>query len=611
MIVTMRRVFVAVRQADADRLLGVLRDAGVVHLEPVRPGEAVPDEETVTAIGRLARAIQLLGSVRPAGSAPEQPAADTAAEVLQIHRSSLERRTRLEALHRQIEHQALWGDVRLEQFDQLRAAGVEPQFYTVPAKAIDEVRAEFVCRLADLPAGRVLVAVIQRQGEVTLPQGAAPLPLPQADRAAILAEAAELDALLAKDTERLAALARTVPHLEAALRAMHQQAEYTVAGRGALSDTGVFALQGWVPEELAAAMSDVLAEEGLEAAVHSREVGPDDRPPTLLHPPWWAKPMDSLFRFLGIVPGYHEFDVSWVFMIALPIFASMLIGDAVYGLVFVLAPLVFFRKLRPIVGPQMLYLFIVLGVFAIAWGLLSSSFLGVSAEDIAKHGGVFSPVGDFLGRFQVLVVSLDKEPQDLLKRISFIMAAIHLSLAHFWKAKILWPNLKCLAQVGWGVFLWGVFGLVNTLLLGDPFGWETPYPYLLAAGGFLAVVFAAPSWNIPKALALGLATSVFPAIATLSDTISYVRLMALCLTGSLLAAIFNGLAAQVGASLPPLSYVFEGLIIALGHGLNIGLVLVALIAHGVRLNILEFSSNFGMEWNGYSYKPFSTNVEEH
>lgn len=607
----------AVRQADADRLLDALRRLGVIHLEPVKPGEAVPDEETVSAIGRLSRAIQLLGPVEPAGSEPTQSPIDVAAEVLQIHRSSAERRSRLEALHRQADQQALWGNVRLEQFAELRQAGVEPTFYLVPHKLVDEVRAEFVARLAEVPGGKVLVAVVQREGEVALPKGADPLPLPQVDRPTLLAEAAEIDRQLTKDTERLASLARALPKLKAELRVRQEQAEYMVAARGAVAQTGVFALQGWVPAEKADGLASQLTAAGLDAAVHSREVGPDDRPPTLLNPPWWARPMDALFRFLGIVPGYREFDVSWIFMIALPIFASMLIGDAVYGLIFILAPVIFWKKLRPVVGTQMLSLFIVLGVAAVLWGFMSSSFLGYSALDIPERGSVFSPLREPLLKVRLFGVGLQKapgdkfDPQDLLKRISFVMAAIHLSLAKFWRAKTVWPHPKFLGHVGWGIFLWGIFGVVNNLLLGDPCGTDTPYPYLLAVGGALAVFFTEPSWNLPKAVGLGLANSIFPAIATLSDTISYVRLMALCLAGSLLASSFNGLAAQVGDISPPATYVGQVLVMILGHGLNIALVMVALIAHGVRLNILEFSSNFGMEWSGYSYKPFCKNVEEY
>jgi len=51
-------------------------------------------------------------------------------------------------------------------------------------------------------------------------------------------------------------------------------------------------------------------------------------------------------------------------------------------------------------------------------------------------------------------------------------------------------------------------------------------------------------------------------------------------------------------------------ILIFGHGLNIALVMIALFAHGVRLNILEFSNNLGMEWSGYLYEPFSEKPQE-
>ena len=42
----------------------------------------------------------------------------------------------------------------------------------------------------------------------------------------------------------------------------------------------------------------------------------------------------------------------------------------------------------------------------------------------------------------------------------------------------------------------------------------------------------------------------------------------------------------------------------LGHGLNIILGLMAVVVHGIRLNMLEFSSHLDMQWSGKEYKPF-------
>jgi len=71
-----------------------------------------------------------------------------------------------------------------------------------------------------------------------------------------------------------------------------------------------------------------------------------------------------------------------------------------------------------------------------------------------------------------------------------------------------------------------------------------------------------------------------------------------------LAVSFNAMAMQIGFW--PISVV----ILIFGHALNLGLALIAMFAHGVRLNMLEFCNNLGMQWTGYKYRPFSYRVSE-
>jgi len=52
------------------------------------------------------------------------------------------------------------------------------------------------------------------------------------------------------------------------------------------------------------------------------------------------------------------------------------------------------------------------------------------------------------------------------------------------------------------------------------------------------------------------------------------------------------------------SGIMAALILFLGHALNILLALMAVIVHGIRLNMLEFSGHLDMEWSGIEYKPF-------
>jgi V/A-type H+-transporting ATPase subunit I len=146
-----------------------------------------------------------------------------------------------------------------------------------------------------------------------------------------------------------------------------------------------------------------------------------------------------------------------------------------------------------------------------------------------------------------------------------------------------------------------MFGVVNMFVLGSAFK-GTLYPYLLAVGGVMAVLFAAPDRNPFKMIGLGIANFPLSAIATFGDTVSYVRLMAIGLAGSALAVAFNQMT-------EPLPWPVKIPILVVAHALNVAVSIVALFAHGVRLNMLEFSNNLGMQWSGYAYEPF-TNLRD-
>jgi V/A-type H+-transporting ATPase subunit I len=231
------------------------------------------------------------------------------------------------------------------------------------------------------------------------------------------------------------------------------------------------------------------------------------------------------------------------------------------------------------------HLIMVVGVLSVVWGVLTASFFGFN-------------IAGLMGREQPLIaVDMDKAHLDFLMWLSITLGAVQLSAAHVWKAVRNFPGLAALSNLGWATFLWGMYGVLCVLLLGSPM--LTVYYYLLVIGGSLAIVFAEPSRNPAKMLALGLANFPLAAIGTFGDTVSYVRLMAIGLGGSALAVTFN----EMAATLPIYGTIP---VLILGHALNVALSIVALLAHGVRLNMLEFSNNLGMQWSGASYEPFST-----
>ena len=101
------------------------------------------------------------------------------------------------------------------------------------------------------------------------------------------------------------------------------------------------------------------------------------------------------------------------------------------------------------------------------------------------------------------------------------------------------------------------------------------------------------------------------AVSSFADIISYIRLFAVGLAGSIIAESFNNMAVpSEGFGSFGLVFILRllaaVLILVFGHALNIAMNSLSVIVHGVRLNLLEYAGNhLGMEWTGYTYKPFA------
>ena len=581
MIVPMQKVYLVGRKTDHDQLLDALGRLGVMHLVPIDPAQAVVDDQTAERIDHADRAIQILSPLTPTGEAPNLTAQAAIEETIELYHESTEAHTHLDLLHRQITEMAPWGDVRREQFDRLREDGFGITFAVVPVKDLHRVEADMVQPIGKRFSRSQWVAALSRGGEIKLPPSATIEPIPPRDRPSLRAEAAVVDERLQAINARLSELAHTLGAIEHYSHHLATDAETIIASRGAMVGENLLALQGWAPADETDQLVGKLGECGLDVAIEARQATEDETPPTLIRYPRWAQPIKGLFDVLGTVVGYNEFDIGGAFMIALPIFAAMLIGDGGYGAVMLLGLGLFYSKIAPKLGRQFTQLLIIVGATTLIWGFLSGSFFGVT---VFKN--------------PVIPVNMTQQSRDMIMSLSFYIGAVHLSLAQLWQAMRLFPSLQFLSKVGWAAFIWGMLGVVQLLVLSQtpPFA----YGYLLMGGGALAILFAYPSRNPLKMLGLGLASFPLSGISAFSDVTSYVRLMAVGLASGVLATSFTDLA--LGIKFLPATIV----VLILGHALNFALCLIALFAHGVRLNMLEFCNNLGMQWTGYAYQPFTS-----
>lgn len=583
MIVPMSKVYIVTQSHNRNRLLDALGQLGVIHIEPVDPEKAVAKEFTVHAIHTLGHALQILQGLEHSSEAPDLSPLEAAQEAISIHKAIVDEKDRLSTLHRTAEQLTMWGNTELKQLEQLRSKGVEVKFFTVTQKELTALEAECIEIVAELSGQEVVIAVIDRANQFKLPESAKSVPWPTTDLPTIKKEAARIDAALSEHNKQLVSLAGMIQTIKQKRKELQEEANFCIVENSGLYSKALFALQGWAPSENAESLSGNLDQQKINALVKAMSPDEEEQPPTLIEYPRWTKPIKGLFDMLGTVAGYREIDVSIPFMLALPVFAAMLIGDGGYGAVLFLGLLLGYKKVSPALGTNFTKLLIIVGAVSLGWGFLCGSFFGKV---------LYTPP---------IPVNMSDKSRFMLMQISFTMGAVHLSIAQFWQAFKIFPDLRFLNKVGWAIFIWGMLGVVQMFVLSTNMTWSTPWPYLLITGTVLAIFFNSPSKNILKMILLGVANYPLSMLGAFSDVISYVRLMAVGLASGVLASSFNDLAMNSG------SWLIAAPTLIFGHSLNLGLAMIALFAHGVRLNMLEFSNNLGMQWIGYSYKPFSKN----
>ena len=114
--------------------------------------------------------------------------------------------------------------------------------------------------------------------------------------------------------------------------------------------------------------------------------------------------------------------------------------------------------------------------------------------------------------------------------------------------------------------------------------------------------------NVFANIGAGLWDTYNMASGLLGDVLSYIRLFALGLAGGMLGLTFNSLAmllvdGKEGIGVV-IGWVGFGLIIVLGHTLNIAMSCLSAFVHPLRLTFVEYFKNAGYEGKGVEYKPF-------
>ena len=583
MITPMQKVTLFCMEQDTEEMLRALQELGVLHLTPIAAPEG---QEVEAARGRVHEAEQtfaVLKAIPTTNSDTEvcddhdaALAVSTASDLMLMRQHALEKREATQSDIRKLEP---YGDFSPALVQALATRGVTVRLFhhtdKRPVRVPDTaIRIELSGDSSDCYVAVIGVGGLECDGEE--------LRLPRLSISQAHEKIAGLDKRLAKIAEIFHTLGECSCGVQAHIATLTDKAEFIEAREGMGHAPSIAYLQGYCPKDMAGRVQSVSTRNGwgvvIETPAKNGEV------PSLIKHPFWIKPVKAILDIIKIVPGYHEQDISALFLIFFSVFFAMLIGDAGYGVVF-LALTLFGRAKIKRAPPYPFVMMLLLSICTIVWGTLTGNYFGIPSR--------YAPLSDY----QLAWLMEDNN----IMMLCFSIGAIHMTIAHLWRFAQLAPSRKCLEQVGWIAVLWSMFFIARMLVSQVP---APSYTYaLLGIGVLLIALFMYANTSELKSEWIKVAMLPLSIVSALVDVISYIRLFAVGMASLEVAKSFNSIALEIGFS-NILAMFSSSLILVLGHLLNIVLCGLAVLVHGIRLNTLEFSMHMGLEWGGIPFKPF-------
>lgn len=350
----------------------------------------------------------------------------------------------------------------------------------------------------------------------------------------------------------------------------------------------VFLLEGWLPADRCAEIEKTL--KPFTCAIETREPTEDEYPqvPVQLKNNKLTRPLNMVTEMYSL-PAYGTLDPNPLMAPFFILFYGIMMADMGYGLLMMIASVIISKKYRP------------KGTSGELFGLLG--LCGISTFIMgALTGGFF---GDFLTQLVAIVspgtvFALPKlfDPLDDLTMI--LIGSMALGMVQIVTGMAISLIEKCKRKKFLDAFFeeitwWIVFIGIALLALGK----GAAVLYVGCALVLLGPIVQGKGW--------GKLTGVFGSLYNhvtgyFGDILSYTRLMALMLAGSVIAQVFNMLAAMPG------NVIAFIIISMLGNAMNFGLNLLGCYVHDLRLQCLEFFNKFYVD-GGKPFRPMTLDTE--
>ena len=600
MIEKMKKIIVVAPQERKASLLSGIRDLGVIHITE----KAAPDADLSAQLAEYGKMRSVLSEMPKT----EQKEVITGAAFDALHKSLVaaaeEKRQISESIVKmKVEREkiAKWGDFNPADLQMLSDRGLCFSFYLIGTKEVANLPED--CRFITLKSidKQCAIAVV---GELPVSYSSSRFEIPRLGLSQLDADLERKNARLNAIEAQLAESACWIASYDKAIRSLTDDIIYNSIDNGAATEEGLSLLCGFIPE---ADLPEFKEEARKSSWAYALDDPAEEDPvPTKVRYNKVTRIMKPVFDMLGTVPGYREYDISMWFLLFLSLFFGMIIGDAAYGVIFLIVSIAMHIASKKCSNLNLLLY--VMSIATIVWGSLTGTWFGAEAAmDIPLLKALVIPqIANYSEKFGIA----SGDAQNTIMKFCFAVGTVQLSLGCLmnvvrkWKEK----NLSLIADFAWLAMIISIYFLALMLVIGAEINVKLVFAIII--GGLVTVILfgaQAPGQSFGKGIKAGLGgafTTFLDTISAFGNVMSYIRLFAVGMASLAIAQSFNGMASGLlkGWAIPA-----GILVLIIGHALNLIMGLLSVVVHGVRLNLLEFSGQLGMEWAGIPYEPFKKN----
>lgn len=359
-------------------------------------------------------------------------------------------------------------------------------------------------------------------------------------------------------------------------------------------DTEVaFCLSGWFPAEEEEKLKGVL--ESFLCAWETSEPTEEEYPqvPVKLKNGFLTRCMNTITEMYSL-PAYDGIDPNPLMFPFFVVFFGMMMADMAYGIIMIAGTAFYLKKVKP--GEHMrnfMELFFWCGVSTFIWGALTGGFLGDFIPQLLK---LVDPASTFI--MPALFTPLEDTIAILIGSLILGLIQVVTGMAISVVRKIQAGDFidALFDEITWWIILTGI--ALAILGIGNVAG----VPVVLMAGALMLTL-----GGTRKAKGFGKVASLIGLVYNgisgfFSDILSYLRLMALMLAGSVIAQVFNTLGSVFGSVI---GFIIISLI---GNVLNLALNLLGCYVHDLRLQCLEYFGRFYKE-GGKPFQPLGIETQ--